>query len=258
MLGIFRSEVDVALIVGDLLLGCGLEISGLLGALPEDLHGLHYILRLVVVSVAEVGGPVEVVVEHVEHVGKCGERLDARIPTGLRVGAGSDLIGRAVALRLHLMEPLVGDGDLCRISRGRENLRKQGIRIESDGREELLDLLGAERLRRCVALRNEVSLLIVWGSSVRLIGLWLLRVRLLRSGILRLLILLLRVWLLIAVLRSGLRVLIWVSTVRRLRIARLRGEMCGQASEYEECNQRGGRGLCDTQNGKAAMRRRFS
>ena len=73
-------------------------------------------------------------VQHVEHVGECGERFDAGIPVGLWPGAGSNLIGRTVALRAHLLQPLIGDGHLRRIRGGGENLRQQRVRIKRDGR----------------------------------------------------------------------------------------------------------------------------
>ena len=118
-----------------------LQIARLLGALAQHLDGLHHVLRLVVVGVAEVGGPLQVVVQHVENVGECGERLDARVPVGLRLGAGGNLIGRTVALRAHLFEPLVGDGHLRRIRGGGENLRQQRVGIERDGRQKLFQIL---------------------------------------------------------------------------------------------------------------------
>ena len=50
----------------DFLLGRALEIAGLLGAIAHDLDGLHYVLRLVVIGVAKVGGPLQVLRHLVE------------------------------------------------------------------------------------------------------------------------------------------------------------------------------------------------
>ncbi len=164
-----RRELNVALIVGHVFLRRAFQVACLLGALAQHLDGLHHILRLVVVGIAEVGGPLQVVVQHVEHVGKCGERLDARIPCGLRLSAGGNLIGRTVALRLHLIEPLVGDSHLRRISGGGENLRKQGVRIERDGREKLFQILRAEGLNGRGRLLRKVLLLGIGRSRVLLV-----------------------------------------------------------------------------------------
>ena len=215
-----RGKLDVALVIGHVFLRRGLEIACLLGALAQHLDRLHHILRLVVVGIAEVGGPLQVVVQHVENVGECGERLNAWIPAGLRLGAGSNLIGRSVALSAHLIDPLSGDSDLRRISRGGENLREKRVRIERNGREKLFQVLCAQRLHRRGLLR-EVLLLGIGRSRIGLVGVWLLR------SVLRLLILRLRILglsvlrLCAAVLRGGLRVGACVlAAVRRGRVRR--------------------------------------
>ena len=141
-------------------------------------------------------------VQHVQNVGEGGQRLDARVPVGLRLGAGRNLIGRTVALRAHLIDPLIGDGHLRRIRGGGENLRQQRVGIERDRRQKLFQILRAQGLNGRGGLRGILLLRIGRSGRVRLLCIRLLRVRLLGS-VWRLLIL----WLGVAILRGGLSVL---------------------------------------------------
>jgi len=75
-----RGESDVALVLRDLFLGRVLEVSGLLGALAETLHGAQDVLRLVVIRVAERGGPLQIAVEHLQDLRERREGFYAGIP----------------------------------------------------------------------------------------------------------------------------------------------------------------------------------
>ena len=171
-----RCDFDVALVFDDLLLRGVLEIAGCLGAVAHDLDGLHHVLRLVVIGVAEVGGPLEVLRHLVENLRKRGEGLDAGIPRGLGVGAGGDLLWRCSTLHV---QPLVGGGYLRRVRGGRENHGDEIIGVKSDGRDHLLETVGAERLGRLIGLGKALS-----GIVVALLRVALLRIALLRVALL--------------------------------------------------------------------------
>jgi hypothetical protein len=111
--------------------------------LSHGLDRIHYILRLIVVGVAEVGRPLEVLVHLGEHGWERGERFYAGIP-GTGVGSSSNLLGGGVALGL---PPAIGFDDLGWISRGCKNLRYQRVRIKSNWSYQLVQLIGRQRLR---------------------------------------------------------------------------------------------------------------
>lgn len=112
---------------------------------------------------------------------------------------------------------------------------------------ELLELIGAERLRGCRGLRLKILLLGIRRAGIGLrFRVRLLRVRLLRSGVLGLCVAVL--WLLvlwlrilrllvlrlaITVLRRGLSVRAAVTAIGRGRISLLRTEMSGSDGERE-------------------------
>jgi hypothetical protein len=68
----------------DLLLFVGFEIAFLLSLLAHALHSVHDIALLRQEGVAEVGGPLEVVGQALDHVGQTRQRLNAWIPRLLR------------------------------------------------------------------------------------------------------------------------------------------------------------------------------
>ena len=153
-----RRDLDVALVLDDFLLRSGLEVAGLLGAIAHDLDGLHYVLRLVVVGVAEVGGPLQVLRHLVEDLGEGGEGFDAGVPAGLRIGAGGDLLRRRATLHV---EPLVGGGDLRRIGGSREDHGDEIVRVEGDGGDHLLEAVGSEGLGGLVGRGEALGWIVV-------------------------------------------------------------------------------------------------
>ena len=140
-----RSDLDVALVLDDFLLGSVLEIAGLLGAIAHDLDGLHYVLRLVVIGVAKIGGPLQVLRHLIEDLGKGSQGLDAGIPAALGIGAGSDLLRRRSTLHV---QPLVGSGDLRRIGGTCQNHGDEIVRVKRDGGDHLLEAIGARALQK--------------------------------------------------------------------------------------------------------------
>jgi hypothetical protein len=126
----------------------------------------------------------DVLIELGEHLGEGGQGLDAGIPW-LDVGSGCYLLGSCGALRL---PPTIGVDYLQGIGRCGEDLCDEDVGIESDGSDQLLELLGVEGLCGRLLLWG-IWLLLVWlrgdwvgllwvGLGVRLrrrlsVGLWL-------------------------------------------------------------------------------------
>jgi len=109
--------------------------SGFRG-LPQALHGVHDLAFLREERLAELPGPVELLVHAGEQLGKGEQGLDARVPVPVRGGAhrfvaGQSGVGARPARRLH---------DFQRVGRGHEHLGQQGIRIQRDRSEHLLEL----------------------------------------------------------------------------------------------------------------------
>lgn len=106
------------------------QLSSGLRLLAHRLHCIHYVLRLVEISIAQIRGPLNVLVHLCQNRRKRRQRLYARVPA-VGICRGSNLICRSIALRL---PPLISFRHLVRISGPGQNLRHQGIGIERDGR----------------------------------------------------------------------------------------------------------------------------
>ena len=190
------SDLDVALILDHFLLRGGLEITGLLGAGPHDLNGLHHVLLLVVVGVAKIGGPLKILRHLVENLRERSKGLHARIPAGLRVGASGNLFRRRTTLQV---QPLVGGGNLRRIRGSGEDHGDEIVGVKRDGGNHLLDVVGAEGsgsligpddpLRRIVIglLSSALLRIPLLGVALLAVRLLILRLLVLRLGVLGLL-----------------------------------------------------------------------
>ena len=158
-------------------------------------------------------GPTQVLVHFRQDLGKRGQALNAWIPI-LSIGPGCDLLCGRIALR---PPPLIGLRHLLRVSRCSQYFRYQRVRIERDGRYQLLQLLRAQRLHLRLGL--SITLLRVGLFSVRLL-LWVLLL-LSRIGLLlRIRLLLLVVGLLLRIRRLllivGLLLLLRIRLLRRI------------------------------------------
>ena len=153
-----------------------MQVARRLRALAHHLHRLQDVLRLVVVGVAQIRGPAHVPVHLCQHLGKCRQRLHARIPV-LGLGSGCNLFRRRVALRL---PPTVGIRHLGRVSGRSQHLGDQRVRIECDRSYQLLQLLSTERLHLGLWLAITLLHLALAVARVSL----LLCVRLLGVGLL--------------------------------------------------------------------------
>ena len=133
-----RLNDDSRALGGDGLLGCVLEIAGAAGLLAHYLYGIRHILFLVVIGVTERGGPRDVFVHIAEDRGKCSEGLDAGIPVLLIHG-----LAESVALQIRMsLHPAVGFHDLFGEGGSGQDLGDQGVRVEGDRCDQLLQLLG--------------------------------------------------------------------------------------------------------------------
>ena len=127
---------DDLLLLGRLQVAFGLRLGA------QALHGVHHVLLLREERVAELLGPVELLVHHREHLRERDQRLDARVP-GLALAARPR--GPCPSAFGFAFEPARRFDDLERIGRGHQHLREQRVGIERDRRDELLDLLRLER-----------------------------------------------------------------------------------------------------------------
>src|SRR5271154_1697452 len=125
-----RRNLDRWAVHGNILLRGALEVAGLLGLLAHHLHGVHHVLLLVVVSIAQGGRPGKILVHISKDGRKRGERLDAGIP-GFFVDSLTQRLVLQIRMRLH---KTVGFDDLFGKRGGRQDLRYQRLRIQRDRR----------------------------------------------------------------------------------------------------------------------------
>ena len=125
----------------DLLLFRRLELVGCLRSRAQPLDRVHHVGLLRQHRIAELLRPVELVAHHAQHGRHGDERLHAGVPAllvqrRLQLVAGQSLVGARPAIGLHHLE---------RIGRGHQDFGKQGVRIERDRREQLIELFGLEQ-----------------------------------------------------------------------------------------------------------------
>src|SRR6266478_6147180 len=115
------------------------KIACFLRPLAHHLYGIHHVLFLVVVSVAERRSPGEVFVHVAQDGRECTECLDARVP-GLLIHGFSQGVPLQIRMRL---DPLVGLDDLLGKRRRSKDLGDKRIWIQRNRRYQLLQLLGS-------------------------------------------------------------------------------------------------------------------
>ena len=120
-----------------LLLFIAIQVAGLVSLLTHGLDGIRHFLLLIGVCVAKRGSPREVLVHVFKNRGKLRESLYARVP-GLFVDFLCQLFTLEFGMALH---PAVGLDNLGGIGGSGENLRNEGVRVQGDRRDELLQLL---------------------------------------------------------------------------------------------------------------------
>jgi hypothetical protein len=85
---------------------------------------------------------IDVLGHRIEYGWEGHERYEGRIKA-LLLGRIGQCGSGEIAVLLH---PIIGIDNLLRVSRGRANLREQGIRIERDRREQLFQLIAARHI----------------------------------------------------------------------------------------------------------------
>ncbi|MNK44245.1 hypothetical protein D3C87_629720 [compost metagenome] len=118
-----------------------LEAAGLRCALAHHLDRVHHVGRVVVVGLAQRGGPRDVAGHLVHHGPERGERLHARVPRLLVGGIGE----RAGLERGVLLQPAVGRGDLIGVGGAGQDLRDELVGVQRNRRDQLVELLGRRR-----------------------------------------------------------------------------------------------------------------
>ncbi len=133
-----RSGLDL-----DHLLGAGPEGARGVGLVAEALDGVGDLSLVAADGLADGGVVVDVAGHHLEDGGEGDEGEEGRIVTLLLGGVGERGAGE-----LRILRDPVGDvEDLLRIGRGGRDLGEQGVGIERDRGEELVELLGGGRRR---------------------------------------------------------------------------------------------------------------
>ena len=127
-------------------LGGALQLAGTRCTLTHDLDRVHHVVRVVVVGLPESGGPWQILRHLVQHALERRERFDARVPRLPLCGIGQ----RAGLQSTVLRNPGIGRGDLIGVGRTGQHLRDELVGIQRDGRDHLIQLLGARRhVGRC-------------------------------------------------------------------------------------------------------------
>ena len=108
--------------------------------MPHTLHGVHHVALLGQHRIAQVLGPIQVVAHAVQDIREVGQGLHARVPS---------LIGQCVfqvgpfEIRVAL-PPAIGLHDLQGVGGGHQNLGYETVRVQGDGRYQLLELIARE------------------------------------------------------------------------------------------------------------------
>src|SRR2546428_6830574 len=118
-----------------------LEITGLIRLLTQILDCVHHLCLLGEKRIAEPFRPVQLLVHHLEDLGKRDERFDAGVPAIL-----CNRLHRLVAFKAGIGPgPTRGLDDLERIGRGHQNLRQERVRVQRYRRQHLIEFLLRKR-----------------------------------------------------------------------------------------------------------------
>src|SRR5579864_4334745 len=120
------------------------QFARLLGALPHTLYCIHHVLLLCKKRVAQIGRPRDVVIQPLQNIGKHYQSLNARVPILLLRGLGEC---RSVEAGITL-EPLISLHYFQWIRTGYHDLAEQRVRIQRDGRHQVIELVRCQGLVR--------------------------------------------------------------------------------------------------------------
>ena len=168
---------EVAAVVTYVVVGVGVEVAIVVGGVALALDGVHNISALDEDRIAERARPLAVFSHRIEYGGKGQEGQNAGVPGKV---VGLDGLGEGVAGEIRvLLGPGGGVGDLVPEGRCGEDLGQQGIRVQGDALNKLIELLrGHWGWRRGLLRVGRGRLLPVgWrGRGGSLVGLGLLLV----------------------------------------------------------------------------------
>src|SRR5579859_4903246 len=131
VLGTLRPNLNDSALVDDLPLRIADKVALRIGQVAQALNRLHHIGRLVDIGLPDGGGPVELLVHHVEDFGIVGDGLDADVPRLI--------VNVLLAIGTH---PAVRIVDLIDEGCGGQDLREQRLGVQRDGSQEVVELVG--------------------------------------------------------------------------------------------------------------------
>jgi hypothetical protein len=122
----------------DLHLLGALQVADVDRLLAQALHGAEYAGLVRDEGLAQFGGPVELEAHHVDGLGELDQRANRRGESD----GGRGVVERRALERAVLEQPVARVEHFLRIRGRDQHLRKHGVRIEGDGRQEILERLG--------------------------------------------------------------------------------------------------------------------
>jgi hypothetical protein len=114
------------------------QIALFLGLLAHALHRVHDVALLREESVAQVGGPLNIIGEPLHNIGKRRHGLNTGIPGLFRHRVHQGLVFQILVLS----QPLLKLDEFQRVSRSRQNLGEEWIRIKRNRRHQRIKLIG--------------------------------------------------------------------------------------------------------------------
>jgi len=139
-LRVSRLNLNVRALIRDHLLLGGTQMTGGLRFMAHILDRVHDGCSLVGVGVAKFGGPRQILI----HIGEDGRELRQ----GLHAGIPRLLVHRVAKFLAFeigiLLDKALSFNDLRGVGAGGQDLRHESVRVQSDGRDQLLKLLGRQ------------------------------------------------------------------------------------------------------------------
>jgi hypothetical protein len=133
----------------DLLLFGTLQISLVFRFAAHALDRVHHVTLLRQEGVTEVGSPLDVVSQSLDHIGRSRQGLNTGIPVLLLHCIGESLVLQVLVL----LHPLLKLNNFQRVGGCHERLTQKLIRIQRDRCYERIELIGRQ-LRRRLLLRS--------------------------------------------------------------------------------------------------------
>ena len=140
--GVNRVYIDIIVLPVDANMIQTIKVSRSVGVIPESLDGVENIRFLHQVSIAEALGPKAVYIHSRQQLWKGDQRFDAGIP-----GHVTHRVNRILAFQFRVLDrPGGGFAHLFWVGGCHQYLAEQGIGIQGDGRQHLIQLCITEAL----------------------------------------------------------------------------------------------------------------